>query len=235
VQTAPNAERGMRLYLSSLMIGDHVDRLLAMTGPSAATAIVSNAIDHISEADRREYARTSFDAIAYFERFGFRAEHLDLRSFFADPSTLHEALVRFGLVWVLGGNTFVLRRAMQASGFDPAIARWLGEEKHVYGGWSAGAVVVGPDLAAMDLMDDPDVSGIGHPASASVTTGMGLIDFRIVPHVASDHPESRAAGIACEELVRRGLEYRPLRDGDVIIRDEAGVSLFGRHGGNRSR
>ena len=49
---------------------------------------------------------------------GFVPEELDLRHYFESPQGLAPALAGRGLIWIIGGNAFLLRRAMRQSGFD---------------------------------------------------------------------------------------------------------------------
>ena len=51
----------------------------------------------------------------------------------------------------------------------------------------------------------------------AIWDGLGLIDHAIVPHYRSPHPESAAAERAVRHLCSRGLRYRALRDGEVIV------------------
>src|SRR5690606_29223683 len=86
----------------------------------------------------------------------------------------------------------------------------------VYGGFSAGAVVAAPTLRGIDLMDDPAEVPAGYESQAT-WDGLGLIDYSIVPHFRSPHPESAAAERAARHMSSHGMRYRALRDGDVIV------------------
>ena len=152
----------MRLYLSSYRMGDHFDALIEMAGQGARVAVISNALDFIPLQARLDYARNVHDPLDDFRRAGLEATDLDLRRYFGEPVGLRQALAAFDLVWAVGGNAFLLMRAMRQSGFDKAITRLAGEERLVYGGWSAGAVVAGPSLRGIELMDDPHVVAEGY-------------------------------------------------------------------------
>jgi dipeptidase E len=206
----------MRLYLSSFRMGDSFDELLAMTDAALRVAVVSNAVDFIPDEARRAYAQTVFDPIRHFADHGRRAFDLDLRRYFADPSALKDALADVGLVWTVGGNAFLLRRAMRQSGFDDLLTDALAEDRLAYGGWSAGAVVAGPTLRGIEVMDDPSVLAEGYGAEA-VWEGLGLVGAVIVPHVGSDHPEADAAARAVRSLAAQGVAHIALRDGEVLI------------------
>lgn len=43
---------------------------------------------------------------------------LDLKKYFHNPKWLEENLEQYDVIWVRGGNTFVLAQAMKLSGFD---------------------------------------------------------------------------------------------------------------------
>jgi dipeptidase E len=206
----------MRLYLSSHRLGDSVPELLAMAEPRARCAVISNALDFIPDADRLSYARTVHDPVADFRDLGFDAFDLDLREAFGAPERLAARLEDVGLVWATGGNAFLLRRAMRQSGFDTLITGLMAADRLVYGGWSAGAVVAGPHLRGIEMMDDPDVLAAGYDP-APCWEGLGLFATSIVPHYQSDHPEAEAAERAVASLEAQGLSHVALRDGEAIV------------------
>ncbi len=206
----------MRLYLSSYRIGDRAGSLLALLGSGKKAAIVENALDNISPAAREIYRAEAYDPAVELGSLGIAGAPLDLRDHFGDQAGLRARLGQFDLVWVTGGNAFVLRRAMKQSGFDDVITDMLDNDEIVYGGFSAGAAVAAPSLEGIHLMDDPDEVPAGYTPEV-VWDGLGLIDHAIVPHYRSPHPESGAADRAVRHLGNRGLRYRALRDGEAIV------------------
>jgi dipeptidase E len=206
----------MRLYLSSDRIGDRAGALLGLVGFGARAAIVSNALDGVSAAAREIYRNEVYDPFAQFASLGIVAEELDPRAYFGRPDDLAADLARYELVWVMGGNVFTLRRAMKQSGFDAVITQMLDRDAIVYGGFSAGAVVAGPSLEGFEHLDDPGVQPRGY-APELVLSGLDLIDFSIVPHDRSAHPEARAAERITRYLAGRGRPFRALRDGEVVV------------------
>jgi dipeptidase E len=206
----------MRLYLSSYRIGDRAGSLLAMLGDGKRAAIIENALDNVSATARDLYRTDVYNPAAELALLGIRGEPLDLRDYFGRPQALRRHLGQFDLVWVTGGNAFVLRRAMQLSGFDDIIVDLLDADTIVYGGFSAGAVVAAPSLEGIHLIDDPAELPAGYSGEV-VWDGLGLIDHAIVPHFRSPHPETHAAERAARHLSARGLRYRALRDGEVIV------------------
>ena len=206
----------MRLYLSSYRLGDSAGALLALVGNGARAAIVSNALDYVPAATRAAYRAEISDPIADFAALGIYAQDLDLKEYFGDPDRLENALRGVDLVWAMGGNTFILRRAMAQSGFDTVITELLARDAIVYGGFSAGAVVASPSLNGIELMDDPNEIPAGYDP-AVVWDGLGLVDYAIVPHFDSPHPESVAARAVVNQHARRKTPFRALRDGEVIV------------------
>src|SRR5262245_26975087 len=106
----------MHLYLSSYGFGNEPDRLRSLLPSDSAAVVIANALDYTHDVPRKQ-ARTARE-IEVLRRLGFTATELDLRSFFGRPHALHERLADIGLIWVVGGNAFLLRRALKQSGLD---------------------------------------------------------------------------------------------------------------------
>ena len=214
----------MRLYLASYRIDDGLPELLRMAGPGARTAVISNAVDFVPAADRESYRCNVHDPVAEFRAHGLDAFDLDLRSYFRRPEALLAVLEETRMVWVTGGNAFLLRRAMRQSGFDALAPGLVWAERLVYGGWSAGACVAAPSLRGLELMDDPHVLADGyHPEP--VWEGLGLIDAAIVPHYRSGHAESEAADACVAWMQANKVPHRTLRDGDALIQNGGELEL----------
>jgi dipeptidase E len=207
----------MRLYLSSYRLGSAAERLLPLMRGTRA-CIIANALDNIADEARARYCATVYDPVTEFADLGIQAEYLDLRSYFSAKGSLADTLKSYQLVWVLGGNAFLLMRAMVASGFDRAIRTLLASDAIAYGGFSAGAVVAAPTLRGIDLMDEPDQISKGY-SPEPIWEGLGLVDFSIVPHFQSNHAETGLAEVAAKYLTDNRLPFKTLQDGDVWLQD----------------
>lgn len=205
----------MRLYLSSYRIGNYPEKLIELSR-GGSVAIVGNALDYIPDEARRKYEAEVYDPRTELSALGLRTQDLDLRHYFGNPSGLRNALQGCGLVWILGGNAFLLMRALRQSGFPEIIREMLGADEIAYGGFSAGAVVATPTLRGIDLMDEPAQLAEGY-SKEPIWEGMGLVDFSIVPHYRSDHPEAPAADKAVAFMEANGMPYKALADGEVYI------------------
>lgn len=202
----------LRLYLSSYRLGRNAD-VMRWPGPGVGrAAVVLNALDGYGATRRITLRREVSD----LRSLGYRARELDLRTFFDAPDLLGAALAEIDLLWVVGGNSFVLARAAAAAGLASALDdRGRQKQGFWYAGYSAGACLAGPDLVGIELMDDDSVIPEGYPPIPPTT--LRLIDERIVAHWRSDHRESAAAEQAAEFLTQRGLAHRTLRDGEEYI------------------
>lgn len=214
----------MRLYLSSFRHGDHPERLVEQCG-DRKIAIIANALDFIPAEARRQYEANIYSPSTEFNSIGLDSEDLDLRKYFGRPEDLARELRRFGMVWVLGGNAFLLMRAMRQSGFSNVIVELLRNDQIAYGGFSAGAVVAAPHLRGLELMDDPSQLA-DHYEHEVVWDGLGLVDFAIVPHCDSDHAESHLAAFSVAFMKANGIPHLAMRDGDVFVSNDGNGQLL---------
>jgi dipeptidase E len=203
----------VNLYLSSFRIGERPGdlRRLASRG---TIGLIPNALDHAEPeilADRTE------EALHEVRDVGIDVESLDLTKYFGAEGELQAKLADLAGVWVRGGNTFVLRQAMRLSGFDESLLD-LALTDFFYGGYSAGVCVLAPRLDGLQHVDDPTP----HPYSDAevIWEGLGLIDYLILPHYKSDHPESAEIDGEVDYCVRQGIPFRTLRDGEVIVLED---------------
>ena len=179
-------------------------------------ALIPNALDFSADPASRKGLNAE---IKQLSALGLRPAEIDLRVFFAPGASVGAALEKFGGVWVSGGNTFVLRRAMSYSGFDQFIShKRQTDPDFVYGAYSAGCCVLAPSLKGVELMDQPELAPKGYKAEI-VWEGLGILDFSIAPHFESNVAESRQASDMVAYFEAHGIPYRTIRDGEAIIID----------------
>lgn len=194
----------MRLYLSSFRLGAHADHLLALAGDGRRTALVPNALDGLAADVREAGLRRDLDDL--------RAAGLDVSLVDVREAAAVTSLAAYDIVWVRGGNVFVLRRALADTGADTVLCDLLRRDAVVYGGYSAGACVLAPDLDALAAVDDPTAT------AEPIMTGLGLLDRPFVPHVRSpDHPEAAACDAVSAAYAAAGRPHWALRDGEVLL------------------
>lgn len=163
----------MKLYLSSYRIPDTaaLQKLLGKPFAKASVALIPNAKDYYAPRARRVKIRS---IVEYLELCNFTVSVVDL-NYYTDAALLAAELKKYDMLWVMGGNSFCLREAMQRSGFDRVVGE-LVDQGVVYAGESAGACVAGSDLKGIDLADDDEF------AEMVIWDGLHLTEHYVVPH-----------------------------------------------------
>jgi len=203
----------MKFYLSSYKIGKEVDKLKKLIPENKKTAYISNALDFSNDLKRRKQSEST--DIEQLKGLGLDVEKLDLREYFNRQVNLEKKFLEFGIIWVRGGNCFVLRQAMKISGFDNILKNNL-KNDILYGGFSAGICVLAPTLRGFDLMDDLTVNPYGDQQEI-IWDGLNILNYSIVPHYCSNHLETEDANKVVEYMIKNKIPYKTLRDGEVII------------------
>jgi len=219
------------LYLSSFHLGAEPDQLARLVPPDARTAVVMNAAD-VFGATSRMRLPANLEAL---RELRLSPDEVDLRDYFGAPEKLARTLEPFSLIWAVGGNAFVLRRAMRYAGLDVVVRARVTERSLVWAGFSAGAVVAGPTLEGVEFVDDPADVPVGYDVEV-IWDGLGLVDRTIVPHYRSEHPESSMVEDMVSHLDARHLPYLTLRDGEALVVAEGDERIVGaRHPHDSSR
>ena len=205
----------MKFYLSSFKLGDKSVELARLMGKNKKIAYIPNACDYTKvDWDRRNnWEKQDMQSL---KDLGLSVEYLDLKKYFGKTNQLRKKLNEFGGVFFRGGNTFILRQAMKLSGFDTIFKELLKKDDFVYSGYSAGICVLAPDFKAIQQVDDPT----DHPYTEQKETiweGLGFLDYIILPHYKSDHPESADIDKEVDFAKKNKIPFKALKDGEVII------------------
>ncbi len=158
-------------------------------------------------------------------KLGFTAEEVDLRDYVDRPDALRAALEDVGLVWVRGGNTFVLRAQFARSGADVVLPELLARDAFTYSGYSAGACVVTPSLHGLETLDDP---GEVAPTCGidPIWDGLGLVDRAIVPHWNSAIEPNDDIEDVVERYRSARVAHWALTDDEVVVVNGAVVEVL---------
>jgi dipeptidase E len=205
----------MRLYLSSFRNGDKPEELLKLMGTKRSVALVLNAQDWKTAEDR---AADAAQEMGRLKSIGLEPQEVDLREYFGKKEVLEPTLSQFDLIWVRGGNVFVLRRAFRQSGADDIIPSLLKKDTLVYGGYSAGVDIMQPHLHGIELVDDPNVVPEGYSKDI-IWDCLGLIPYCVAPHYKSDHPESSDVDKTVAYYIDNHIPFIALHDGEAIVID----------------
>jgi dipeptidase E len=173
--------------------------------------------------DRDAYAAK---AKARFAALGYALESAHV------TSDARKAIERTDAIFIGGGNTFRLLKALQDFELLDSIRRKVKSGTR-YIGSSAGSNVAGPTIKTTKDMP------IVQPRSFD---SLGLIPFQISPHYQDPDPTSKHMGETQEERILQFLEENEtpvvgiregawllIENGSVMLKGEAGARIF-RHG-----
>jgi len=166
----------MKLYLSSYRIPELTafTNFIGKKSADIKLGLILNAKDYKTPSERAQKSQELFD---YFSGLGFSVQEINLLEYKRGKGLL-DHFKEFDVIWFAGGNTYCLRAAMRQSNCEEIVRKAL-EAGIVYGGDSAGAIVVGPTLKYFDSADDPTL------AAEIIYEGLNLVDFVVLPHWGS--------------------------------------------------
>ena len=206
----------MKYYLSSFKLGGEkeIEKLKKLIPSNKNTAYIVNALD-FADGENWQKKFTEFD-IKQLKELGLKVERFDLRKYFDNQQQLEKDISKYGVIWVSGGNVFVLRQAFKLSGLDFVLKDLSQKDELLYGGYSAGICILAPNLRGLELVDDPNKQ-IYQQETKTIWTGLGLVNYALVPHYQSNHPESKLIDKVVSYYKQNNIFYKTLRDGEVII------------------
>lgn len=205
----------MKLYLSSYKLGTQAPELLVLLNGGTKVGVIMAAQDYKDVETRTE---RFLEECAALKKIGLEPEEIDLRDYFVKHDGLAERLSKYDMLWVRGGNAFVLRKALAMSGADKIVVDLIQREQIVYGGYSAGVCVLTPDLHGIELVDVENIYVPGYQ-SETIWEGLNLLPYAVAPHYKSDHYESAAIDDVVEYFIAHKTPYKTLSDGDALVID----------------
>ena len=160
------------------------------------TAAIAEEIEGMAEAETK-----------MLEDLGLTVDELEVST--ASEDTVRKKLMENDMIFVGGGNTFFLLQELKRSGADQIIAQEV-EKGKFYIGESAGAIAACPDIGYSAVMDVPDKA-----PGLTDYTGMGLVDFYVVPHLG--HPEMGPGAEMIIEKYSSELDLKGINDYQAIL------------------
>lgn len=205
----------MKLYLSSYHLGTRAKEFAAMFTSNKKIALISNALDYSTDEVRK--AKSAQRELDELQSIGLQPKELDLRQYFGQSEKLNQDILEFGGIWMRGGNSFVLRRALAQSGLDLTL-QGMKSSDFICAGYSAGACVLSPSLKGIHLADEPEVVPEGYQEEI-IWDGLDFIPYSIAPHYGSDHPEASLIEKSIQYFIENKMLFIALKDGEDIIYD----------------
>ncbi|MFT8357427.1 MAG: Type 1 glutamine amidotransferase-like domain-containing protein [Bifidobacterium aquikefiri] len=166
------------------------------------TASSQQTIKHFVNVDRR--ALTAL---------GINVSDLEVSK--ASLKEIRERIARSDYIMVTGGNTFYLLQELRKSGADQAIIEHINAGK-TYIGVSAGSVILSPSIDFISHMDSTDAV----PSLNGDYTGLGVLDFYLLPHVGNFPFKAAAKAIQRDYSHRYDLHAISNREA-IVIRDDS--------------
>ncbi len=207
----------MKFYLSSYQLGSKKQQLPQMA-PKKKILYIPNALDFSTANPQRKKKHIQAD-MRSLQELGLACEELDLQKYFHRKQALRHKLDAYEAVFISGGNVFVLRQAMKLCGLDE-ILKELKKNNFLYAGYSAGVCVLSPRLDAYAIVDDATDMPYAEQKEV-IWNGLSFLDYVFLPHWDSDHPESEAINKGIKYCQKKGLKYKALRDGEVLIIEDS--------------
>lgn len=147
------------------------------------------------------------------EQIGFNVTVVDLKDYFDKREKLDIDFKAYHACCVMGGNVFVLRKAMEYSGFDEYLRKKANED-YLYIGYSAGACVLCKNIEIFTRVDEP-VSF--YKENDLVLEGIGFIDYVFIPHYQSNYHKVHLIEELVDRCSKKHINYKALKDGETII------------------
>ncbi|MFA0814024.1 Type 1 glutamine amidotransferase-like domain-containing protein [Microbulbifer epialgicus] len=130
------------------------------------------------------------DARRALEKLGLIVDELDVST--ALTSEIEDKIKNNEFIYVTGGNTFFLLQELRRSGADKIILEQVRSGK-TYIGESAGSVVLSPNIAYIQEMDDVDAA-----KSLESYDGLNFVDFSPLPHYGNQPFKDAAERVKSE-------------------------------------
>ena len=178
-------------------------------------AYISNAKDYHGPKIRQQRMEENF---GYWKSLGLSPLEIDLRTYFQKPG-VERTLDGYEFIWLAGGNTFLLRRALKYTGIDEYLIKRVAEDSVIYGGESAGAIMATPTLRgsedASTNEDNPNYAPKPYTKEA-IWDGLGLIDYVVVPHYKTPGLEESIDGYV-NYLKEHKIPFITIREDEAVL------------------
>lgn len=206
----------MKYYLSSYELGNETDKLKELISQTnGAFGYVPNARDYTTADLTHNQLREEKDR-SDLRQCGAVVETIDLKQYFGKKKELSQKVSTLGGLYVCGGNTFVLRQALQLSGLDEILLEQQHRDDFVYIGYSAGVCVLTPNLKTYAIVDD--FTDFPYPQlKEQIWDGLNLLPYAFEPHYRSDHPESASVDLEIQHCIDNKILFKAYRDGEVLV------------------
>jgi len=211
IKTKITQSRNRTIFLTSagMQVKDEIIKLLQKPAYDVTVAFVNTASK--PEPDK-SFVKKDLDAM---KEAGFNVQEIDIEG------KTEKELLRFfepkDIIFVEGGNTFYLLKAMRKCKFEKVINKMLKKGK-VYIGASAGSIVAGKTIETSNWKNPEETFGVRN------LRGLNLVPFNIFVHYQPEHAEIIKQKI---KSARKRKKLKILTDDQAILVQGRNVLLLG--------
>ena len=192
---------------------DEIIDLLQKPAYDVTVAFITTAYKHKLD-ENPDYVNIDLQVM---KDMGFNVEEIDIEG--KKEQQLMHLFESKDIIFVEGGNTFYLLRAMRGCHFEDVIRKLLKQGK-VYIGVSAGSIVVGKTIKTAGWKDaDKNAIGLRN------LKGLGLVPFDIFVHYTPEWDETIRQEIPNQ--IKRSKDLRILTDGQALLVQGKEIDLIG--------
>lgn len=201
----------MLLYMSSQKFGNDTEILKNwIKNHNNKIVIIPNALDAKGEEKIQKNLKEDIELL---KNIGFNVTVIDLKNYFENYNKLREELLNYDACCVMGGNVFVLNKAMKLSGFDTFLKERENDD-FLYIGYSAGSCILSKNLEQLDIVDEPirfyDEQNVNY-------NGLGFVDYVIIPHYKSNYHKAHLIDEVVKKCKSEKIKFKTIQDGEVLM------------------
>ena len=148
----------------------------------------------------------------FFKQKGFIVNDVNLNDF--KNQDLYKEFLKYEIIYIAGGNCFVLLEKIRKSGFDKIITNLLNKGIIIIGE-SAGACVMGKSIEPIKLIDDFKASKLKN------YEGLGFVNFVFIPHYKNPKYDMDITKI--EHEYRKKFKLTKFTDYECVILENSNI------------
>lgn len=198
-------------------IADSVAKLVGKPLEDINVAVINEAYVAIPCNRSKRWMINELSKIANY--IGGIIDFVNLRAY--DKAEIKKRLQNADLMYIVGGNNFILPDLFKETEFDDVLKEFANEK--VVMGTSAGSIVLGRQIES----DGYWKARYGITNEEIKNKALGLVDFNIVPHYKREDHKQWDSEFLEKALADNSFEVYAIMDEQAVIYDEGNISFVG--------